>query len=276
MPDPAVLEGYAVEQAGALTASTQGTVITASATINTKGAWAQLIAATTYESSWVMVTMSEHNGAGRYLVDIGIGAAASETVIIPNLHYANNGSGALSTQMYLFPLTIPAGVRIAARCQNSTASRTIRITVTLIAASTSSTSGFGRVTGYGQAPADSGLTAVDPGGTINVKGAWVQLTASTTAETHWLCIGIGHDALAIATLSYNWLLDIGIGGAGSETVIIPNLLLRANSSDDSPEPQVFHLPVNIPNGVRLAARCQCTDITSATERLIDVAVWGCD
>lgn len=272
MPDFPQIDGGEIEEIGAVTSgATTGTALTAGA-VNVKGAWAQLVASTPTETSWVLVNLyrsSQH----KHLVDIGIGAAAAEQVIIPNLGLQSVGSSAdRFNASYLFPLTIPKGVRVSARSQASSAGQASRVTIHLIGSSFGSSSGLGRVTDYGTATADSGLTALDPGGTANTKGAWVQLTASTTGLTRWIAIGVGHDALAVAA-NQGWHVDIGIGASGSEQVLIPNLPFSINATSDVTLVPVLALPVHIPAGTRLAARCQC-DVITATERLLDVAAWG--
>jgi hypothetical protein len=66
-----------------------------------------------------------------------------------------------------------------------------------------------------------------------------------------------HNTNAIAT--HNVLMDIGIGGSGSERVLIANLAVLMSQSEEC-----FYnppsIPVNLPAGTRLSARFQSTSI----------------
>lgn len=76
----------------------------------------------------------------------------------------------------------------------------------------------------------------------------------------------------VATCS--WSVDIGIGGVGSEVVLIPDV--RFASATDGGTRPIFHpryQPFNtyIPAGTRIVARASCS-INTATARLLDVGV----
>jgi hypothetical protein len=132
-----------------------------------------------------------------------------------------------------------------------------------------------RVTDYGTNTADSGAVSVDPGATINTKGSWTQIVASTTNPIRMLMVGIGNGANATRT-AYDWLLDIGIGGSGSEVVILADQHLEAHTSDDLMSPTfIGPFPCNIPAGTRIAARSQCSG-NDAADRLCDVQIYGID
>jgi hypothetical protein len=72
----------------------------------------------------------------------------------------------------------------------------------------------------------------------------------------------------------NWSIDIATGGAGAETVIVPDLICASLASTvDGVVPSAFAVPVHIVTGTRIAARAKCT-ITDATDRLIDLILIG--
>lgn len=91
-----------------------------------------------------------------------------------------------------------------------------------------------------------GGTAVTGSATADTKGSWSQIAAST---------GFSASAILLSAnaqfLDTNYLLDIGIGGSGSEQVLIPDLMIAV------PNGVTFNvmIPVAIPAGSRLAARC---------------------
>jgi len=265
--------GGVIAAAGQLTASSNGTLVTAAATAHVKGAWSQLVAATGAEASWIEVYIGSVATAVDYLIDIGIGAAASEQVIIPNL-VAGSGTGAAGrSSRFLLPLNIPAGVRVAARCQATTISSTCRVSAQLGSGGWPLESGLQRVTDYGTTTATTQGTTVDPGAVANTKGSWVQLAASTTNPIRALLFGQSN-LVQTARTSCQWLFDLGVGAAASEVVVIPNRTVECVSTEDTIHPQGSGpFPVNIPAGSRLAVRAQCS-ITTVTVRNLCPIVYG--
>ncbi len=106
---------------GMLTASSGGTVLTVATTINVKSAWTQLTASTIERARFMHVNIQPVAGTvvttGNGLVDIGVGAAAAEQVVVANVPYAVTGVEAGRYAAITVPVTIPAGVRLAARYQ---------------------------------------------------------------------------------------------------------------------------------------------------------------
>ena len=269
---PSGLDGQRWEAAGI--SSTAGTLLTAHASADTKGAYAQLIAATSFDAVMAIVTLSNGSVASNvFLVDLAVGAAASEQILIADLHSAVASSANTTPATVRFPVAIPAGSRLAARCQASTGGLTIRAHVLLLGG------GFGQgvpgqiVDTYGASAADSGGTSVDPGGVANTKGAYSEITAATTRPLRALVLGLGNQENA-AMSGGRWLFDIAIGAAGSEQVVIPNIMAAADGGLDTIyEGMLGPYPINLPAGVRLAVRSQ-SGITDATDRLLDAILYG--
>ena len=86
---------------------------------HTKGAWVELIASTSKKAIGVAVTFSCAENPYRYLFDLGIGAAGSETVLIPNIYLRIDGINAICSTTLFLPCFIPAGTRISMRFQLS-------------------------------------------------------------------------------------------------------------------------------------------------------------
>lgn len=260
--------GGRVQAAGATTANSGGTSITGSGTNNTKGSWIELIAATDSMSAGLILTANIP--AASHLLDIGIGAAGSETVLVPDILLAMTLAN-MTTQV-MFPVTVPAGARISARVAATAGAAAPTITVYLVGGGFDASVGRSAVTAYGATAADSGGVSVDPGGTANTKGSWTEIVASTTASMKVLIIGTGNQANLAATAA-SWLADIGVGGAGSEQIIVPNYRLVASVNETLGPLFSPVIPVSIPQGSRLAVRSQCTT-TDATDRLIDFILYG--
>jgi len=273
MADWALRSGGKKDTVGEVASSSSMTVITASATANTKGSYTQIVASTAFDSTWMMLIVRGFGTSRGFLLDLAIGAAASEKVIISNLLLGSSGNGCLPGTYGPFPISIPAGTRIAARLQSTTGSSTAQIEVVLGASGFADDAPLGIVTTYGADTSDSGGTQVDPGGTINTKGTWSEITSSTSREIKALCIAIGNQSNS-APGNASWLFDIGIGAGGSEKVVLADLYLVTTSSFAAQLiPNAFAFPISIPSGTRLSARAQCV-INDATDRLFDVALYG--
>ena len=129
--------GSVVDTYGADTANSRGTTLTASGTDNTYGSWVQLTASS--ERVKAIVLAFGHGQADWStftnqwaIVDIGIGAAGSETEILTLADLgASSGTQILAQQWYgPYFLDIPAGTRISARVRKqytSASQRTIDV-----------------------------------------------------------------------------------------------------------------------------------------------------
>lgn len=237
----------------------------------TKGSWSQVTASTTADSTWaqVMIRCAASPGPAS-VIDIGIGAAGSEVVVAANLIYS---AVYVRTVDYLLPLQIPAGTRIAVRSSSSTASEVNAVVQFVTFDDTFiSTGGPSGVDTYGFVSATNLGTLIDPGVTPNTKGSYAQLTASTTDDIAGFFMGFDNqtDPASGSVGNLYWLVDIAVGGAGSEQPILPNYLLFGYSVNGialvnnmaSP-----YFPMKIPAGSRLAARSQCSTATSPDRRM---------
>lgn len=211
----------------ATAATVLGTTVTASATPHTKGAYAQLIAASAFDTYWVEVVLGEVGvsaAATSLLVDIAIGAAAAETVIIPNLNAGFSatqaGTGPVGAAHYAFPLKVPAGSRISARCQSLVVSDTVKVQIRLYGGPAASEPPWAgqRVIDIGTDLATSkGVTVA--AGLSAAAGTWTQIVASLAEDIAYLAAGLG--GAADTTLLLNTgLLDIGVGAAAAESAVL--------------------------------------------------------
>jgi hypothetical protein len=126
---------------------------------------------------------------------------------------------------------------------------------------------------YGPVTATTKLTSVDPGGTANTEGAYSQLSAATTNAVSWLVLQVGGDLATRGATNIQWLLDIATGAAASEVNLISDLAIMEDGTSDQLGPTGVLIPVQIPAGVRLSARAQCS-VNTATERLLWLGVLG--
>lgn len=151
------------------TSAEYGTTVTASATPHTKGSYSQLIASTSANAYGIFVNLFNTAVAStstRVLVDIAVGAAASETIIIPDLIAGNAGTSAGAQNAghsYYFPIVIPVGTRVAARCQALGVSDTVDVQVHLLTNPVPGKWYGQRVTAYGANTGTSSGTSMSPG-----------------------------------------------------------------------------------------------------------------
>ena len=260
-----------------ITASTSsGTNVASSATVHTKGSWVQLVASSTRDCCLLEVVISNEavNNALIGAVDIGVGGAGSEVVVLQNL-IVDAGYAEVAYR-YLLPVNIPAGSRIAARSQvDTTGAQNIRVSVTAFEGGFSQSPGAAGVDAIGFVAAATNGTTIDPGGTANTKGAYAELIAATARDYFGLVGTIDGLTGHTSTLgNNNMLLDIAIGAAGSEQIINPDQRWRSPSNSFvmlTPSP--FY-PINIPAGSRLAARAQVSSITSTPGRTFGLTLYG--
>ncbi len=249
---------------------TYAVTITGAAGANTKGTYTQVTAATTFDSSRLYVGVIGGSVANQpYLLDIATGAGGAETVVVPDLQVPTTAGGMGG---YIIPVNvdIASGTRLSARVQSlSGGSDTLDI---WLMQEDRALGSLATPVQYGALTASSQGTQVDPGGSANTKGAYSQLTASTTANAAALVVIVTGNGNAAPTAA-NFNLDIATGAAASETVVIPDLSLHSDSGGDGFLPAVFEVNLSVASGTRLAARAM-SSITDATDRLLFVTVLG--
>jgi hypothetical protein len=231
---------------------------TASATPNTKGSWVEIITTSAFEAEGILIASQVQIATAAtdssMLLDIGLGAIGSERVLVSNIPYGHTWWG----QRQFFPIRIPSGERVAVRVQSAIASKADDFTCELVGGSGNAPLQCGGVaTTYGASTATSNGVALTDGGVANVKNSWTQITSSTTRPIRWLVPVLGGTPANTNFVVDNCLVDIGIGGAGSEAVLLPNLPVSNSAGEDlrsmsSPYP----IAVNVPAGTRLSARFQ--------------------
>lgn len=166
-----------------------GVSVAAAGTANTKGSWTTIVASTAFDYDLVNVVgwaANSGNVANQYAFDIGVGAAASEVVVIPNLMvYELAGGPYIGAKSFdaQVPVSIPAGSRIAARCQSTTASKAMRVWVDGLR--------MGGVLPGGLTPLQSQEWITYGVSTVSTAGTYVACSASGTPFTwgSWTQIG---------------------------------------------------------------------------------------
>lgn len=253
---------------GVNTAGSNGTTITASSTANTKGAWTQLIAATAADCVLAYIQATASGTAGAFfLTDIAIGASGSEKIILPNLLSQSGGANGGQVFDAMVPLHISSGTRISARCQAVNASDTVNYKITTWDGSFVTEEGVAGFDDIGTNTSTTDATQITASSTTNTKGSYTQLIASTARDyTGFLLVYRGG---MLAAGDINYLIDIAVGVAGSEVVIVPNLYPGSSTAAVGLCRSVY-FPIPIPAGTRIAARMQ----SSVASNTAVIALYG--
>lgn len=213
-----------------------GTIVTATVAIHTKNTtFTTLIATTDYTAYGITIGVG---GVGtgpttneRMLVDIAIGAAASEVVIVPDLLAGTAGTSSSNSSepsFYHFPIVIPAGSRISARNQALIASDNVNVQVHLHQQQVPGKWYGSRVTAYGiDAAASTGTSHTAVSGSYATS---TQLTASTTNPIKYL--QVGHDLLTDTT-GTTTARYLRIAAMSSTNYIVSDLPIRESTSVES-------------------------------------------
>jgi len=270
--------GSAIESNQTTTAA-GGTTVTGSATVNTKGAWTQLIASTSFDAYGIMVWCTNtyvSATAADQLTDIGIGASGSEIVLIPDLltgWVGGSGAGLPDNGgAYYFPLRIPAGSRVSARMQANQVSDTVDVIVVLFERPMIPGMWVGsRVTAYGVVSASSQGTLVTAGS--GAYGSLTSLTASTTNPVRYMQIGVG-GADDPSLGSIRCLARVATGS----TVLIDNLFYETDANErvqwGVANSILRNCHWNLPAGIDLSMAAMFS--STATNTQSDFVIYGVD
>lgn len=257
-------------------ASTSAVTVSSSGSANTKGSYAELVASTPYDARAILLSYYHQTGsAAGHLLDLAVGAAASEQVIVPNIPHGglffSVGPAAfpVSTTI-LLPISVPKGSRIAARLQSSSGSNGFLVAASLVAADSIAIPSLSLCRAYGMNVGTSLPNNVDSGGSANTKGAWVELSAALEYATRYMILFAIHTNTAVPAAPNSYYVDLGLGAAAAEAVVVPDLFRRENGNLVN-QTANYPLPVNLAKGVRIAARAQ-SSTTDAQDRLTGVGV----
>lgn len=233
--------------------------LVASATPHTKGSWVQIDASLARNICGLTIAPDASIGQTTVdtsmLLDIGIGAAASEAVVVSNLPVGFLGAG---VQTFL-PIHIPAGTRIAARIQGAVVSDTYAPVVILhFADRPGMWSGYALAETIGVDTATSGPTTGDL-----TDNAWDEAIASTANAYRALTCHITGPAGSTTLQVGIQTVDVGVGGAGSEQLLGSYAVRTASTEIVTHITGSPFIEVAVPAGSRLAIRKNTTNDLSA-------------
>ena len=261
--------GYPIHSDGV---GTYGATIVASATPYTKGTFVSMINSTPFDGLLYVQPFRE-SAAGRKLIDIGIGVTGDVLwENLPNqatsLGYRSNFNTAFS-----FPTLIPQGSVVRARCSASTGSTQLYLKAYLLPLTHDRLDYPSIVHTYGADTASCEGLAIDPGGTVETKGDYTEITSATTHpyQGFRFALSVSNE---YSIDNYTWHLDIALGAASSEQVIISNYRASSGSTHDQITPRFSPIfPITIPEGTRVAARASCSG-NDSLNRMVDIIFYG--
>lgn len=159
---------------------------------HTKGAYVTLVAAAPFDVNGMLLVGLVTAGGNPRLVDIAVGAAASEQVVLPNFPFQNTRTATAMDYLTYVPLRVPRGARIAARCQGAGAGDVVQARLILAGDGFAGMQGASRWAAYGADLAASAGSVVqaDAG---SVFGPYTELVASApfTSRYAYLCMHNG-------------------------------------------------------------------------------------
>ncbi len=261
-------------------AGTASFAITPSATAHVKGAWAGYVPVASVIGAGLAINLSwwqNYTTARTIMFDIGIGESGSQSILVPNLVFQPSSVGITACRAHQNELYLPIAVpkeKLWVRAQASMASHAVGYL-------------YPHVIGGGTPPAGSVCTAygvntattlgvvVTASNTENVSGSWAEITPSCS-RIRSLLIAINGGGNSLTTYQDQWHnLDIGIGPASSEVVLLsPGESGGACSSTGLVFPQFLGpYSVDIPAGTRIAARLR-TQYSSSLQRTRYVSLYG--
>lgn len=238
--------------------TTTGVTVTGGAA-NTKGAYATISASLPVNAVAIVVGVGSKSSTGDYLLDIAIGAAGSESIIAPNLSVSGP---AYSAAFYYIPIRrLPAGERLAARCQSTTASATLGVFITAITSGFLDLPGFSRVEALGANTADSGGQGLTNPTVINTFPAWVQIGGATSFRYRWIIMAIGNQAIGTRTSGQRFIFQAGVGANPNQRPILAEVPLGTPTGGFAPVSS-YGFPCNIPAGSALWGRYASAALTT--------------
>jgi hypothetical protein len=215
----------------------------------------QLVASLDYDASALLVSIIQDGASRVSQVKLFAGAASAE-VEFAHLIGPAGGSG---QNVFYVPLKVPAGTRISATSASSIGFSDAYVCITPLRGS-SDAPGASRGVPVGIIAAGE-LTDIDAGAIAHTKGLWAQLVASTTRDAKGFTLVVINDASS--TASSRHLVDVAVGAAGSEVIVLANMQAFFQGFQGG-ETVVGPIWTPIPAGSRIAARAQCSVTTADT------------
>ena len=248
------------ENIGTSTTTSEGTTIT-SGIADTWGEYIELVASTSVAWDGFFPNVVFYGGE-QILIEFAIGAEGAEVSIF-KAWFVGSGNAVAAHGMGYQPIPVASGTRVSARSNSDGASDTPRVSVLGVGTSQTKFLKEGadqESLGFVDTVGGKRGKQIDPEGTANTKGAWVELDASAAGDVDYMTLNFANLDPGMAG-DHDWLFDIGIGAIGVETVLIGNLPTHKAEGNDEHFPGVAGpFKVSVSSGTRIAVRCQSSTI----------------
>ena len=229
------LAGYSHVLTGDIGSASVGAIVTASATAHTLGVPKEIIASTAFDSSLLILTFSNCTPVinTTFMMNVLIGASASEEILVENIIISADTSLSYdNVSQFNFPLLIPKGSRISVECQSAESSAsTITVIASYCVSSFASHSGYAKCVTLGATAASTTGVTVDGGATAHTLGAWSEISASSPDDYAGFFLSVSSRVNTGMNLADAFLMQIGIGAAASEMVIVGGMLAMGNNQE---------------------------------------------
>tara|TARA_R110000824_G_scaffold46457_1_gene133476 strand:+ start:454 stop:1254 length:801 start_codon:yes stop_codon:yes gene_type:complete len=224
-----------------------GTAV-ATGTASAIGAYSEMLSAANNLRDTVEVEaiVTSVTGSASSFLNVAIGAAGFEEIIIPNVFI-----GGYTSNKYIkikFPISIPAGERISCSAQGGTAG--LSVYLRLISGGFKSATPFSEVVSLGADTANTLGVRVSNGG-VDTFSAWTEIVASTANDYALLSSISFRDLGSWSTSEINY--QLAIGAAGFEQIIDDGMWSNMTTAETGGYFTYTH-NINIPKGVRLSFR----------------------
>lgn len=228
--------------------------ITTGATPHVLTAYTEIVASLSQNVQTLNIQIAANSSNGTNtscLMNIAIGGAGSETVVVANLDVGMKAQN--YTNQIIIPIRLDKGTRVSFNLQSAAASKGYSFKFVFGKNDKKMRNLQTYVDTYGADTANSRGTQVSTPGSTNTKGSYSEITASTNRAYQGFFITVGgYDETAISSGGQG--IDIAIGSAGNETIIEADIPTVTATSEavDLPIPALFRK--HIPAGTRISAR----------------------
>lgn len=248
-----------------------GITVTGSASANTKGSWAQLIASTTYDTYLIQLVVSETSASATQtdtLIDIGIGGAGSEQIILPNLLVGWKPDAGIGAMNLLFPMYIPKGIRIAARAQSVQTSKQVQVQIYCYGGKRFTDSPvYTRCDAYGITDSGASNGTSHTPGNSGAESTWASL-GTTLSRNYRGFMFLAHGTLTVTAMTlihYHWEI-----GYNSGAPVLGEFWYTGNTAERTigPFPN-FPIAASLASGTQMQVRGEA----SGTAQAYDVGLY---
>ncbi len=232
-----------------------GTRATGHASTNTKGSWTQVNASLPFDSYGFWIAIAGTATAATLtdvLLDIGIGAASSEIVLVPDLLAGWIGTPTQSLRTLWIPLFIPKGTRVAVRCQAQIGADTVDV-MFFFRGGRPDMRGevFSGCHAYGVTSSGASTGTAHTPGITGAESSWASLGSTLSRDYGAAMLLVqGGTATTMTAVAYHWELGIS-------SVTLAEWYFMGNTGEylNGPMPPEA-ASLSLPSGAQLQVRAE--------------------